>query len=75
VREFVDRALEPSRVTLARDLRAILGRFASIPGNAPMPDAAMSRATLGAQAPEKTRDSGGNLAGLSRMSLGDRPAP
>jgi hypothetical protein len=74
IRLFVVRLLERSRASLTRDVRAILLRFASTPGDGPTPAAAMSRATLGAQAAEKTEDSGANLAELSRMSLGGRPA-
>jgi hypothetical protein len=70
----VDRLLERSRASLTRDVRAILLRFASTPGDGATPAAAMSRATLGAQAGEKTEDSGARLAELSRMSLGGRPA-
>jgi hypothetical protein len=72
VRQIVDRALEVSRATLVRDLRGILGRLASIPGNATTPDGWMSRATLGAQAADTMGESGVDLATLSRMRLGDR---
>lgn len=74
VRQFVDHAFERSRATLARDVRALLLRFVSIPGDSPTPEGGMSRATIAAQAAEKTGDSGVNLAELSRMSLGERPA-
>jgi len=72
VGQIVDRALERSRATLVRDLRGILGRLASIPGNAVTAEGVVSRATLGAQASDTMGDSGENLATLSRMSLGDR---
>jgi hypothetical protein len=75
MREFVDRALDQSRATLMREMRAILLRFAPIPGNGSRSNTALSRATLGAQAAETTTDSGANVAEPSRMSLGDRPAP
>ena len=72
VRQIVDRALEVSRATLLRDLRGILGRLASIRGNAATAEGGLSRATLGAQAPDTMGEYGGDLATLSRMSLGDR---
>jgi hypothetical protein len=75
MREFVDRALDRSRAILTRQMRAILVRFAPIPGTALSPETAMSRATLAAQVAETMRDSGVNMAEPSRMSLGDRRAP
>ena len=71
----MDRALARSRVTLVRDLHAILLRFAPIPGEAPTAEGAMSRATLGVQTSDTAEDSSANLAELSRMSLGDRTRP
>jgi hypothetical protein len=71
-RQSVDRALDVSRASLMRDLRGILGRLASIPGNASTADGGLSRATLRVQAPDIMVKSGVNLATPSRMSLGDR---
>jgi len=75
MRSFVDRAFAQSRATLARDLRVILLRFVRISGEAPTLDDAMSRATLGAQPCDTAVDCGANLAGLSRVTLGDRGLP
>ena len=71
----MDRALARSRASLVRDLRVILLRFVPIRGEGGTPEGAMSRATLGAQAPETVGDSGSNLAEVSRVSLGDRVVP
>ena len=75
VRQFVDRALERSRATLVRDLRGILLRFVSSSGDGSTVGAAMSRATLGAEASDVMDDSGGKLATPSRGSLGVRRRP
>jgi hypothetical protein len=75
VRQFVDRALERSRATLVRDLRGILLRFVPISGDGSTVGAAMSRATLGAEASDVMDDSGEKLATPSRGSLGVRRRP
>jgi hypothetical protein len=75
VRHFVDRALERSRATLVSDLRGILLRFVPISGDGPTVGAAMSRATLGAEASDVMDDSGEKLATPSRGSLGVRRRP
>jgi hypothetical protein len=75
VRHFVDRALERSRATLVRDLRAILLGFVPISGDGSTVGADKSRATLGAEASDVMDDSGEKLATPSRGSLGVRRGP
>ena len=74
VRVFVDRALERSRATLARDLGAILLRFGVVIGEGPTVGSALSRASLDLQGSDKKADSAANLAQPSRVSLGDGAA-
>jgi len=75
VGQFVDRAFERSRATLVRDLRGILLRLAPIRGEVQVVQAALSRASLGVQVLDETKESDENLAGLSRVTLGARERP
>ena len=75
VSQIVGRALESSRASLEREVRCILRRLAPNSGNAMAAGATMSRASLDAQVPDIAALSGGKLAELSRMSLGERDVP